>query len=51
MTVQQMLGLYAQESRWETAVIRFYGIDLIAETRGKTWSEIAEDWKAESAKV
>ena len=50
MTVQQMLDLYPREPRWEAVFIRFYETDLTAEIHGKTWSEIAEDWEAESVK-
>src|SRR5277367_1716077 len=45
-TVQQMIDLYPDCLQWRRQVIKHYRTDLTAQTKGKDWNEMADEWEA-----
>jgi hypothetical protein len=42
-----MIDLYPDCLQWRRQVIKHYGTDLAAQTKGKDWNEIADEWEAQ----
>jgi hypothetical protein len=41
-----MIDLYPDCIQWRRQVIKHHGTDLTAQTKGKDWNEIADEWEA-----